>query len=329
MNQVLTNVGSVKGKLAYMAPEHASSRQVDRRSDVFVVGLILWELVAKRRLVTGTSSAQLLQNLLTMDFPPLSCEAPDVHPILEAIAMRALQRDPADRYTTALEMREALESYIGVAKEQVRTSDLARLMGGLFASARAQMATKIRTHMQSSVSMRSPVAAPHSSPSGVAAMGGTAITSIVDMGPPMFDIGPAGGDTNGPAIVTPPVAAPRREGRTALAVSVLALSMLALAVAMMFTRRAAPPPDAVAAGGEGSAVAVVPTPVPMPMPPAPVVIAPPSASVAALAPPPEPRPTAPPASAIATSRPAGGARPLPSARPTIRSTRPIDTSFPR
>ncbi len=311
MNQVLTNVGSVKGKLAYMAPEHARSQQVDRRSDVFVMGLILWELLARRRLVTGAASAEVLENLLTMDFPPLSCEVADVHPILEAIVMRALQREPADRYATALEMREALESYIGVAKEQVRAADLGQVVGELFSTARVQMSTKIRAHIQASTSTRNQAAAARESASHGPAMV-TAVTSIVGMNPP------AGGDTNGPAVVTP-VAVPRREGRTALAVLVLALSILALAAVLVFTRRAGPPENVAAAGEPPSAT------------PVPVVVPAPSASVVALASASEPRAVASPVTS-SSSRPQGpsvGVRPGPSARPTPRSTRPIDTSFPR
>jgi hypothetical protein len=322
MNQVLTNVGSVKGKLAYMAPEHARSQLVDRRSDVFAMGIILWELVAKRRLVTGATSADVLEGLLTMDFPPLSCEVADVHPILEAIAMRALQRDPSDRYATARDMREALESYIGVAKEQGRASDLGRIVGGLFAPAREQMSTKIRAHMQASASSQNRAAAPREL--------GTAVTSIVDMG---ADVGAAGGDTNGPAIVTPPVVAerPRKERRTVLAALGLALGLLALMALLILTRRGTPPGehDSTAVGTEGTAIPVpVPVAVAAPSVPAPVVIAPPpplpSASVVAALP--DPRQ---PASSAPARPPVAGVRPLSSSRPAARQARPIDTSFPR
>jgi hypothetical protein len=318
MNQVLTNVGSVKGKLAYMAPEHARSQHVDRRSDIFVVGLILWELVARRRLVTGNTSAKLLEALLTMDFPPLSCEAADVHPILEAIALRALQRDPADRYSTALEMRDALESYIAVAKDQVRASDLGRVVSGLFVTAREQMSTKIRAHMQASPSKGSG-ASRESSPGG--AVMGTAVTSIVDMG---GDVGPAGGDTEGPAMVTPPiVAAPRREGRTALAVLALALSILALAVVLVLTRNTTPSGDREKTTAAGEPTAAMPVPAPSAAASAssalPVVVAAPSAGLAASA--------APAPSSVKASK--GGGRPSSSSRPPSRPARPIDTSFPQ
>ena len=326
MNQVLTNVGSVKGKLAYMAPEHARSQQVDRRSDVFVMGLILWELVARRRLVTGAKSSELLQALLTMDFPPLSCEVEDVHPILEAIAMRALQRDPADRYATALEMREALESYIGIAKEPVRASDLGRIVSGIFASSREQMSTKIRSHMQSSSSTRNKAASPGDAASAPMA---TAVTSIVAMrtdasglaADTEVGMGPAVGDTNGPAIlVPPPSAVPRREGRTALTVLALAVSILALATVMVFTRAGGPTAPAEKAASATALSAAAPVLVPPP----PTVAAAPNASVVAL-------PVA-AASSAATSKPAappGGARPSSSTRPASRPARPIDTSFPR
>jgi serine/threonine-protein kinase len=328
LNQVHTEIGAVKGKLAYMAPEHARGEPVDRRSDVFTVGVILWELVAKRRLLGGTSSAELLEELLTMDFPPLSCEVPQVHPILEAIVMRALQRDPSDRYATALEMREALESYIAVAKDPGRASDLGRMVGGLFAGVREQMSTKLRAHMQANASSRSVVAAARE-----AGVMGTAVTSIVDMGTPV-DLGPAGGDTNGPAIVTPPVAPPRREGRTAIALLLLAVSILALAAVLVVTRRSGSSDarDTAAAARGASA----PPAASMSVAAAPVAAAPPAASVIAAPPPPaaSPPPEARPAASSPTvasrpQAPAGGARPAASSRPASRPARPIDTSFPR
>ena len=156
LNVVSTAAGSVKGKLAYMAPEHAMSGIVDRRADVFAMGIVLWEMIARRRLITGVQSSERLNRLLTMDFPPLSAEVADVHPLLEVVAMRALQRDPRERYQTAGEMREALESYIGACGQPVRASEIAGAVGALFATPREDMSARIRGYVRSTMTPSSP-----------------------------------------------------------------------------------------------------------------------------------------------------------------------------
>jgi serine/threonine protein kinase len=151
LNVVSTAAGSVKGKLAYMAPEHAMSGIVDRRADVFAMGIVLWEMIARRRLITGILSSERLNRLLTMDFPALSTEVPDTHPLLEVVVMRALQRDPRERYQTAGEMREALDSYIGACGQPVRASEIGGAVSALFATPREDMSARIRGYVRSTM----------------------------------------------------------------------------------------------------------------------------------------------------------------------------------
>jgi serine/threonine protein kinase len=151
LNVVSTAAGSVKGKLAYMAPEHAMSGIVDRRADLFAMGIVLWEMIARRRLITGVQSSERLNRLLTMEFPPLSAEVANVHPLLEVVAMRALQRDPRERYQTAAEMRDALEAYIGACGEPVRSTEIAATTAALFADIRVEMSARIRTYVRSTM----------------------------------------------------------------------------------------------------------------------------------------------------------------------------------
>jgi hypothetical protein len=151
LNVVSTAAGSVKGKLAYMAPEHAMSGIVDRRADVFAMGIVLWEMIARRRLITGVLSSERLNRLLTMDFPPLSAEDPTTHPLLEVVVMRALQRDPHERYQTAGEMRDALESYIGACGQPVRASEIGGAVSALFATPREDMSARIRGYVRSTM----------------------------------------------------------------------------------------------------------------------------------------------------------------------------------
>jgi len=104
-----TTQGRVKGKFAYMAPEQALGKEVDRRSDVFALGVILWELLTLQRLFKRDAPAETILALVNEPVAPPSAIARDVPPALDAIVLKALARDPAERFATAREMARALE----------------------------------------------------------------------------------------------------------------------------------------------------------------------------------------------------------------------------
>ena len=103
-----TRDGQVKGKLAYMAPEQASCGRSDARSDLFSVGILLWECLTGRRLFRGETTAATLHKLLHEEIVPPSSVDPALEP-LDAVLMKALARDPADRYQDTEEFAQALE----------------------------------------------------------------------------------------------------------------------------------------------------------------------------------------------------------------------------
>jgi serine/threonine-protein kinase len=103
-----TRDGQVKGKLAYMAPEQASSGQSGSRSDIFSAGIILWECLTGRRLFRAESTAATLHKLLHGEIAPPSMVDPELAP-LDPILKRALDRNPDNRFATAEEFAEALE----------------------------------------------------------------------------------------------------------------------------------------------------------------------------------------------------------------------------
>jgi serine/threonine-protein kinase len=104
-----TQSGTLKGKISYMAPEQCMNHPVDRRSDVFALGIVLWELTTVRRLFRGSSDFLTMTAIAQGDIPRPSKHRPDIPPDLEAIIMKALARDPAQRYQTADELRIALD----------------------------------------------------------------------------------------------------------------------------------------------------------------------------------------------------------------------------
>ncbi len=107
-----TQRGQLKGKYGYMSPEQIRNEPMDRRSDVFSLGVVLWECLALRRLFHADNVPAILAQILEGPIVPPSQFRNDVPPALEKIALKALQRDPAKRYQTALEMKRALEDVI-------------------------------------------------------------------------------------------------------------------------------------------------------------------------------------------------------------------------
>jgi len=109
-----------KGKIAYVAPERLRGQAADARSDLFSLGVVLWELLAGRKLFRTKSDAETLENVLKMPVPPPSSLRPDVPAELDRIVARALARDPADRYATGYQLAEDLDGVLTAAGHQPR-----------------------------------------------------------------------------------------------------------------------------------------------------------------------------------------------------------------
>jgi serine/threonine protein kinase len=100
-----TALGIVKGKLSYMSPEQCTGRAVDRRSDLYSLGIILFELTTGRRLYYGGTEYETLKRIIEMPVPPPRSIDGSYDPRLEQILMRALAKPRDDRYQTAQEMQ--------------------------------------------------------------------------------------------------------------------------------------------------------------------------------------------------------------------------------
>jgi eukaryotic-like serine/threonine-protein kinase len=131
--------GTPTGKLGYGAPEQFVSQPLDPRSDVYSVGVMLWEALAGRRRRVADSAAEIIEARVAGAEPRIAEVVPDVAPALAEICDRATALDLRDRYQTAGEMQEALESYLDGCWEPVDRGEMAALMERHFAIERAAM----------------------------------------------------------------------------------------------------------------------------------------------------------------------------------------------
>jgi len=141
-----TQDGQLKGKYAYMSPEQIRNEPLDRRSDVFSLGIVLWEALTLHRLFYATNVAATLMQILEAPRVAPSQIRPEISPAIDAVALKALAVDPRDRFQTAGEMRAALEDAIW--ESRCTSSDINAYMTAVFneriASRRALLATAQR-----------------------------------------------------------------------------------------------------------------------------------------------------------------------------------------
>ena len=122
--------GGLKGKIQYMAPEQVTGGGADRRSDVFALGIVLWEALCGRRLYRRDSEVETLRAIVHEE-PVRPSSIRPTSPRLESIVMRALAKDPAERFQSAAQMALALER-LAFATEDFAPSQLATQMKALF-----------------------------------------------------------------------------------------------------------------------------------------------------------------------------------------------------
>ena len=128
-----TQVGTLKGKFGYMAPEQVMAGvTLDHRADIFAAGVILWELVTGQRLFSGTNEIEILERVRAARIEPPSNLDPDVPKELERIVFYSLMRDRDKRYQTAKEMANDLSRFLAHASPRFGAADMNSVMGELF-----------------------------------------------------------------------------------------------------------------------------------------------------------------------------------------------------
>ncbi|MEO7033828.1 MAG: serine/threonine-protein kinase [Polyangiaceae bacterium] len=120
--------GIIKGKFSYLSPEAAQGLPVDAKTDIFAVGIILWELLAGRRLFMGETDLETVRMVQQAKVPSLRQINPNVTPELERVLNRALAGDPAARYQTARDFGRDLNNMLFDMGRAVSSFDIAKLV---------------------------------------------------------------------------------------------------------------------------------------------------------------------------------------------------------
>lgn len=127
-----TQAGTLKGKVAYMSPEQCRGKQLDRRSDIFALGILLYELTTHRRLFKGESEFEIMNKIVKEDVEPPSITYGKYPADLERILLKALQRDRDQRYASAQELQVDIEEFARKHAIALSTVKLGEYMRALF-----------------------------------------------------------------------------------------------------------------------------------------------------------------------------------------------------
>ncbi|MEP6861783.1 MAG: serine/threonine-protein kinase [Deltaproteobacteria bacterium] len=134
-----TNDGTIRGKFPYMSPEQIESKQLDARSDVFAMGIVLWEITLNHRLFAGESDYDVIRAVLDSPIPRPRSIDPSYPSALEDVVMSSLERDRDHRLASAGELASGLKAFL---KDQpVDREDLAATLALLFPEDAAEVAT--------------------------------------------------------------------------------------------------------------------------------------------------------------------------------------------
>ena len=134
-----TRTGVLKGKIGYMAPEQARCEQVDRRADVFSIGVILWEFLSGGRMWKGMSDVEILDQLMHGRIPDITTVRGDLSPELVGIVRRALAPNAVDRYSSAADLRHDLLDELAREGSRVGDEEIGILVSTLFTDKRQQL----------------------------------------------------------------------------------------------------------------------------------------------------------------------------------------------
>jgi serine/threonine-protein kinase len=267
-----TQLGEIKGKLRYIAPEQFGREAVDRRADIYGVGLLMWEMITGSAMRRASSPGGLTSAILAPRVEPPSSWVRDVPPVLDDIVVRALANDPRDRFPFASQMAAALEAAMATAP-YAKVAELVRELGHAEITERKALLERAAALEPISTPAISTSAFP-AGPASVPPPLSPAVMPAAAPSSPAVVIRPSAPSGDSPAPEAAKPAARWKSPAIALAVGALAL------LALTFTIRRPAPPPITAASSEPPPLTSLASPEPAPPPPVE-----PTASAPAAAPP--------------------------------------------
>src|SRR5512140_1183570 len=143
-----TQAGILKGKFGYMSPEQVRGLPLDRRSDIFSMGIVLYELLTGERLFTGESDFSTLEKVRNVEILPPSTYNRKIPEELERIVLKALAKDVDDRYQNAIDLHDELQAFVYTAGEFYSRKDLAGWMKKTFGREIEEETAKLESYRQ-------------------------------------------------------------------------------------------------------------------------------------------------------------------------------------
>ncbi len=128
-----TKVGTLKGKFAYMSPEQCLGQPVDNRSDLFSLGIVLWEVLSYRRLFKREQEAATINAIINTQVRPPSQTNKKIPPYLDAVVLKALEKDPNKRFQSAEDMGSALNDALRKMGKPAGVREMSQFMKKVFA----------------------------------------------------------------------------------------------------------------------------------------------------------------------------------------------------
>lgn len=143
-----TQAGMLKGKFSYMSPEQVSGQPIDRRSDIFSLGVVFFEMLTGKRLFLGKNDVETLEKIRKADVPPPSVFNSSVPPELDRIVLKALTKDRDERYQWASDFSEDLKKFSFSGGNAFSRQDMMSFMGEFFADELEEETAKLEEYQK-------------------------------------------------------------------------------------------------------------------------------------------------------------------------------------
>lgn len=147
-----TRAGTLKGKFGYMSPEQVEGHTIDSRTDIFAIGIMIWEMLANQRLFLANSEINTLRKIRECDVPSLRKINPNIPSELDQIVLKALEKDKLERYQSAADLHRDLQGFISRYDPDFSVQDLSQFVKILFSEEIIQTRKKQMIYAQVSAS---------------------------------------------------------------------------------------------------------------------------------------------------------------------------------